>query len=202
MVRVLLVWLRRLLPGVVVLLFAACAGRSPQRVDLPPPKQATTLGVGDRFELRIVGEDKLPTTFQVAPDGTVDLPYIHRVKVEGLEPQEVAATVRDKLIEGEIWTDPSVSVSVTEYNSKRIEVLGEVQKPGSFPLEPGMTLLRAISLAGGFNSLADKDRVTIRRKVAAGTKAATISVDDIMDNRVPDVPLQAGDSINVDDRVF
>jgi polysaccharide biosynthesis/export protein VpsN len=180
----------------------ACGGGKPRPVDLPPPRQATTLGVGDRFELRIVGEDKLPTVFQVAPDGTVDLPYIHRVKVEGLEPQEVAATVRDKLIEGEIWTDPSVSVSVSEYNSKRIEVLGQVQKPGSFPLEPGMTLLRAISLAGGFNSLADEDNVTIRRRVEGGIKAATVSVDDIIDNRIPDVPLQAGDSINVDDRVF
>lgn len=186
----------------LVLLAAGCSSRPVKPVDLPAPREATTLGVGDRFELRIVGEDKLPTEFQVAPDGTVDLPYIHRVKVEGLEPQEVAATVRDKLIEGQIWTDPSVSVSVTQYSSKRIEVLGEVQKPGSFPLEPGMTLLRAISMAGGFNSLADKDRITIRRKVEGGTKAAVVSVDDIMDNRIPDIPLQAGDSINVDDRVF
>jgi protein involved in polysaccharide export with SLBB domain len=186
----------------LALALCGCGERQARPVDLPPPVQANSLGVGDVFELQIVGEDKLPTTFTVAPDGTVDLPYIHRMKVEGLEVQQVAALVRQKLIDAEILTDPSVSVSVKQFNSKRVEVLGEVQKPGSFPLEPGMTLLRAISMAGGFNALADKDRVVIRRKIEGGIRAATVSVDDIMENRIPDVPLQAGDSINVEDRVF
>lgn len=131
----------------LLLLGAACSS-TPHPIDLPPPIEATSLGVGDVFELHIVGEDKLPTAFTVASDGTVDLPYIKRIKVIGLEPQEVAETVRAKLIEEDILTDPSVSVSIKEYNSKRVEILGEVQKPGSIPLQPGMTLLRAISLSG------------------------------------------------------
>lgn len=184
------------------LAISACGARQPRSVDLPPPVEATTIGVGDVFELRIVGEDKLPSTFTVAPDGTVDFPYVKRLKVAGLEPQELAELVRAKLMEGQILTDPSVSVSIKEYNSKRVEVLGEVQKPGSLPLQPGMTLLRAISMAGGFNSIADKDQVTIRRKSGGKTVAATVSVEDIMENKIPDVPLQAGDSINVAQRVF
>lgn len=180
---------------------AAC-GATQRRHDLPAPVQATTVGVGDVFELRIVGEDKLPTTFTIAPDGSVDLPYIKRLKVAGLEPQEIAEVVRARLIEEQILTDPSVSISIKEYNSKRVEVLGEVKNPGSYPLQPGMTLLRVISLSGGFNSLANKDRVTIRRLVQGATKAYMISVDDIIDNAVPDIPLQAGDSINVEQRVF
>ena len=186
----------------IALAIVACGSSQPKPVDLPPPVEATTIGVGDVFELRIVGEDKLPTTFTVSPDGTVDLPYVKRLKVAGLEPQDVAELVRAKLMEGQILTDPSVSVSIKEYNSKRVEVLGEVQKPGSLPLQPGMTLLRAISLAGGFNSVADKDKVVLRRKVEGKTVAVTVSVDDIMDNKIPDVPLQAGDSINVEQRVF
>ena len=134
-------------------------------LSLPPPVDATTLGVGDVFEMRIVGEDKLPTAFTVAPDGTVDLPYVKRLHVAGLEPQELAAAIRERLISAEILSDPGVSVSIKEYNSKRIEVLGEVQKPGSLAIQPGMTLLRAISLSGGFNSIADKSRVTVRRRV-------------------------------------
>jgi polysaccharide export outer membrane protein len=63
-----------------------------------------------------------------------------------------------------------------------------------------MTLLRAISLSGGLTSLANKDRVTIRRKVKGSTVAATVSVEDIIDNRIADVPLQAGDSIYVAQR--
>ena len=181
---------------------AGC-GSVPRPIDLPAPVEATSVGVGDVFELHIVGEDKLPTTFTVAPDGSVDLPYIKRVKVLGLEPQEIATTVRKKLIEDEILTDPSVSVMIKEYNSKRIEVLGEVQKPGSLPLQPGMTLLRAITLSGGFNSIANKSKVTIRRRIKDGTtKAATVSVDAIIDNKIPDPLLQAGDSVNVAQRVF
>ena len=93
-------------------------------------------------------------------------------------------------------------ISIKEYNSKRVEVLGEVQKPGSLPLQPGMTLLRAISLAGGFNTIANKDRVIIRRRVEGKTQAVVVSVDDIMDNRADDIPLQAGDSIDVKQRTF
>ncbi|MGK3986653.1 polysaccharide biosynthesis/export family protein [Sorangium sp. So ce136] len=188
--------------ALLALAIAACSSRQPEPVNLPPPVEATTIGVGDVFELRIVGEDKLPSTFTVAPDGTVDLPYVKRLKVAGLEPQEVAELVRAKLMEGQVLTDPSVSVSIREYNSKRVEVLGEVQKPGSLPLQPGMTLLRAISMAGGFNSIANKDRVTIRRKSQGKTVFATVSVEDIIDNKIPDVPLQAGDSIHIAQRVF
>src|SRR4051812_44891634 len=75
--------------GLVGCLLAACAS-APHRVILPPPNEVTSLGSGDVFELRIVGEDKLPTAFTIASDGTADLPYIKRVKVAGLEPQQVA----------------------------------------------------------------------------------------------------------------
>lgn len=162
-----------------------------------------TVGPDDLFEIRIVGEDKLPVAYTVAPDGTVDLPYIKRLKVAGLEPQQIAALVRDRLIAGQILVDPSVSVSVKEYRSKKVEVFGEVAKPSSLSLEPGMTLLRAISQAGGFNSIANKNNVTIRRRLRDGaTKVVTVSVIDITENRMPDIPLQAGDTVFVGQRVF
>ncbi|MEY4547744.1 MAG: hypothetical protein RL685_3939, partial [Pseudomonadota bacterium] len=113
-------------------------------IKLPTPVQSTTLGPGDLFTLEVVGEKDLPREFQVASDGTVDFPYVHRLQVEGLEPQELARAVRERLIEKRILTDPSVVVSVKEYNSKRVTVLGEVRKPGSFPLTTGMTLVQAI----------------------------------------------------------
>ena len=185
----------------MVLTTLSC-GPPPRALDLPPPIEVTTLGVGDVFEVRIVGEDKLPVSFTVAPDGTVDLPYIKRMRVAGLEPQEVSAAVRQKLIEGGFLVDPSVSVGMKEYNSKRVEIIGEVIKPGSIPLVPGMTLLKAISIAGGFTSMARKGEVTIRRRAKEGTRAASISVESIIDNRIPDPLLQAGDSIYVPQRTF
>jgi polysaccharide biosynthesis/export protein VpsN len=184
----------KLLWLVLVVTLCACSGTAHPPA-LPPPVEVATLGPGDVFECRIIQEKDLPDTFTVAPDGSVDLPYVGRVHVAGLEPQEVADTVRRRLIEMQVLVRPVVAVRVREYNSKRIEVLGEVQKPGSIPYQQGMTLLRAIALSGGFTAMANKRRVTVRRRAEGRTFADTIDVDDIITNRMPDVPLQASDSI-------
>lgn len=172
------------------------------QVRLPEPIESTTLGPGDVFTLDVVGEPDLPRDFQVASDGTVDFPYVHRLRVQGLEPQEVARAVRERLIAQRILTDPSIIVSVKEYNSKRITVLGQVQRPGSFSLTPGMTLVQAISLAGGLNAIANGERVNLTRKDRQGTTTVVLSFDSITDGRSPDLPLQAGDQIYVHERVF
>ncbi len=192
---------RRLALATLAALLTACAG-TPHPLDLPPPHEVTTLGPGTCSELHIVGEEKLPTTFTVAPDGTVDLPYIHRVQALGLEPQQLADQVRAKLVANEILLDPSVSISLRRPQLEADRDPREIQKPGSLPMVSGMTLLRAISMAGGFSAMANRSRVMIRRRVGTGTKAATVSVEDIMANRIPDPLLQAGDSINIDQRVF
>ena len=172
------------------------------QVKLPAPVESTTLGPGDVFTLDMVGEKDLPRDYQVASDGSVDFPYIHRVKVQGLEPQEVARAVRERLIAQRILVDPSVIVSVKEYNSKRITVLGQVQRPGSFPLTPGMTLVQAISNAGGLNAIANGDRVNLTRKDKQGATTVVLSFDSITDGSSPDLPLQVGDQIYVHERVF
>ena len=84
------------------------------KVKLPDPVESTTLGPGDVFQMQIVGEKELPQEYQIASDGTVDLPYIHTVKVAGLEPQQVSRLVRDRLVADKILTDPSIVVSVKE----------------------------------------------------------------------------------------
>ena len=152
--------------------------------------------------MQIVGEKDLPAKYQVASDGTVDIPYIQRLEVGGLEPQEVARAVRQRLIEGKILQDPTVIVTVEEYTSKRITVLGQVQKPGSFPLTPGLSLLEAISLAGGFTAIAKSSQVRITRKTKGVATTYVVDVDAIFDGEAPNVPLQAGDSIYVGERVF
>ena len=172
-------------------------------VNLPPPYDTTALGVGDEFELRIVGEDKVPTNFKVDSNGTVMLPLARRVKVAGLEPQQVEDLVVAKLKSDGQLSDPVVTVKVTQYNSKRIEIIGEVSKSGSFPLEPKMSLMRLIAQAGGFSPMAKKDKVSIRRQLRDGTvQAVEVNVEDIMSNLIPDVPLQAGDAVSVPQRTY
>lgn len=172
-------------------------------VVLAPPQESTTLGPGDTFALQIVGEKELPVEFQVASDGTVDFPYIHRVLVKGLEPQDLSRRVRHRLIEEKILVDPNVTVRVLEYRSKRVTVLGRVRKAGSFPLSTGMTLLQAISQAGGLSAIANRQRINLTRQSHDGPAATVVlSFDAITEGRSPDVPLQAGDQIYVNERVF
>ncbi len=168
-------------------------------VNLPAPEYSTTLGPSDEFELRILPtKDNVFKTLQVQPDGSVAAPHLGRLVVAGLEPHEVEDLVRTELIKREIFTDPVVSVVIQVYRSKKVEVLGQVQKPDAYPFTQGMTLLRLISLAGGTKELADDDSVTIRRKLKNGeTRIVEVSLDDIIANRMPDIPLQAGDSVNV-----
>lgn len=193
------VWI--LIGALVAPLGGGCAS-SAKPVNLPAPVESTSLGVGDEFVMQIIGEDKLPTTYVVAPDGSVAFPYVNRVHVDGLEPQEVEDAVRNQLINGGYYKNPVVTVLVKAYNSKRIEIIGEVKKPGSLPIEPGMTLLRAISLAGGFTPIANKGNVTIRRKLKNGIKIVKVDVDQIIDNEIDDVALQAGDTINIGQTIF
>jgi len=190
--------------ALVALVLLGCGrGRTGGVASLPQPAQSTVVGPGDLFEVSVLGEKDLPKVFRIQPDGSIDFPYIDRVTVAGLEPQQIEEVIKKALIDHKILTDPQVTLVVTQYNSKKVSVVGAVQKPGSLSWAEGMKLVDAISLAGGLTSLADGDHVRITRVVGANrTVTATVSVDDITDGKVGDVPLQAGDTIKVDQRVF
>lgn len=185
---------------------ALCLACETQRATKTPTLSAatenTTLGPGDVFRMEIVGEKDLPKEYQVGADGTVTFPYIHVMKVAGLEPQEVSQKIRQALIDGSILTDPSVVVSVIEYRSKTVTILGQVQKPGSFPLSPGMTLLQVVSMAGGFTSIAQQSRVNLSRMKDGKAHTVVIDVEAIYEGTSEDIFLQSGDRIYVHERIF
>jgi polysaccharide export outer membrane protein len=187
----------------VVVTFAGCSADAGPPRNLPAPVQSTIVGPDDLFEISVLGEKDLTHEFQVQPDGTIDFPYVHRVKVEGLEPQEVVDLLKAKLIEGKILSDPQVTLIVKQYNSKKVLITGAVQKPDSVSWNPGMTLVDAISRCGWFTPLADTGHVTLIRRVSKGrTIKATVSVEAITHHTQEDVPLQPADTINVETRVF
>jgi polysaccharide export outer membrane protein len=182
---------------------SACSRHHPGSAKLPPPAMSTIVGPGDVFEVSVLGEKEIPKEFRVQPDGTVDFPYLDRIVVAGLEPQQIEELLKKELAARKILNDPQVTLIVKQYNSKKVSVVGAVQKPGSLAWSEGMKLVDAISLAGGLTSLADGDHVLIVRNVGSSkTVTATVSIDDITDGKTPDVPLQAGDTIKVDQRVF
>lgn len=181
----------------------ACSRRAGERPPtLAAARENTTLHPGDVIRMEIVGESDLPTEYQVASDGTITFPYVQTLEVAGLEPQALAERIRQALIDKKILQDPSVIVRVTEYRSKMVTVLGQVQKPGSFALSPGMTLIQAISIAGGFTAIAQKTRVNLSRISEGHAKTVVIDVESIYNGSNEDIALQSGDSIYVNERVF
>jgi polysaccharide export outer membrane protein len=191
-----------LLVAMLGLFVPACGRHYPPPPKLPEPVVNQQVGPGDVLEVVVVGEDKLPKDYEVGVDGMLIFPYAEPVKVSGLEPREIATSVRDELIKSKYLIDPQVQVKVKAYNSKKIQVIGQVAKQGPLPYQDGMTLVQAISAAGWFTPLADTNHVQIIRQVHSGAVNAVVSVDAITDNAQPDVKLQQGDTIKVDQRLF
>ena len=170
--------------------------------DLAHIEEDTSLGTGDVFEVRVYGETDLSADYRVAQNGEIDFPLIGTVHVAGLEPGDVAAAIATALRDGQFLVDPHVSVIVREYNSKRISVLGAVRTPGNYPLRSGMGVVEAVSLAGGFSSLANRDGTVITRTDAGETRRIAAPIDRITGGSSPDVPVRAGDIITVPERLF
>jgi polysaccharide export outer membrane protein len=170
---------------------------------LPAPQQSTVLGAGDLFEVTVFGEKELSHEYRVQPDGTINFPQLDRLQVAGLEPQQIEDLVTRLLIEKKYLVAPQVTVVVKQYNSKKVSVIGAVQKPGNLNWSEGMKLVDAVSLAGGVTPIADGGHVRITRLASTGkTVSVTVSLDDITDGKLADILLQAGDTIKVDQRVF
>lgn len=182
--------------------WGACS-RHIQTTEIPPPAtDDTTLGPGDVFKVRVYGEEELSGEHKVSAEGSINFPLLGSVKVSGMEPEQVAATLQQELRDRDILKDPHVSVYVDAYSSKRVSVMGAVANPGTFSLEPGMTVVQAISMAGGFSALADRDATVVTRRLGKETVRYRVPVDLVSKGQATDVPVAAGDIIFVPERLF
>jgi protein involved in polysaccharide export with SLBB domain len=159
------------------------------------------LGVDDVFTVRIVGEPELSGQYRVAADGTIDFPYVGRLEVHGMRPGEVQRQLTDRLKAGYL-RDPQVTVLVQEWNSRKVNVLGQVSKPGPVPYFPRMTIVDAISAAGGFTEIAAKNTVYLRRERDGKVQTKSYRVADISEGRAPNVAIMPGDVLVVEERLF
>lgn len=190
--------------AVLVSALAACGRNYPPPPSLPDPVVNLQVGPGDVLEVVVLGEEKLPKEYEIQPDGSLDFPYAAQsIKVAGLEPRQIALAISAQLVEAKFLVSPQVQVKVKQFNSKKIQIIGQVSKPGPLPYQDGMTLVQAISAVGWFTPLADTNHVQLIRIVHGGKSVnAIISVDAITDNARADVKLQQGDTIKVDQRLF
>jgi polysaccharide export outer membrane protein len=154
----------------VFTLFLVCAvaGCAPGRdlAYLPDQHAAATsykLGSGDSIRVITFGEDQLTGEFRISDSGRISLPLLGEVAVAGLSVEQISTKIASLLEQKKIFKSPSVSVEVTTY--RPIFILGEVNKPGEYPFQPGMTLLSAVSVAGGFTYRAVDSYASIVRSV-------------------------------------
>lgn len=179
-----------------------CAGKV-RTTDVPPPAtDDTTLGPGDVLTVNVYGEDALTGEHRVAQDGTISFPLLGRVEVAGLETTQIADKIQTELQAGQFLNEPHVSIYVKEYSSKRISVVGAVANPGTFPLEPGMTVVQAVSKAGGFTALADRNGTVVTRKTNGKTVRYRVPIGRIANGQAEDIDVAASDIIFVPERIF
>jgi protein involved in polysaccharide export with SLBB domain len=179
---------------------------SPRSGDFTPTDggaivRASTLGPGDLVEVRVHQEADLSGVFRISPEGTIDFPLCGKVRMSGTTSSE-AADALTSCLGSKYLRSPQVTVLVREYTSKKIFVFGEVQKPGTFPYEDQMSIIQAITIAGGFTKLAAKNSISVTRLVDGAEKKMRIAVEDIGTGRERNFFLQPGDIVFVPESFF
>jgi protein involved in polysaccharide export with SLBB domain len=189
----------RPLSMLVALLLAICGCFEPDHSLIPPaqPVEVTSgLTAGDVFEVRVFGQEHLGGTFQVQEDGTIVVPLLGPVDVDGKTKAE-AARLLEQLFGAGYLREPHVTVVMTERENLEVSVLGQVQRPGTFQYAEKLTLVQAISEAGGLSELAHARRVKLTRQGPNGVGTYDVSFKAITEGRAPDILLQPGDIIFV-----
>lgn len=151
------------------------------------------IGTDDVLLIRVWREPEHSGLVTVRPDGMITLPLIGDIQASGLTPERLDAEVTKAL--SKYINDPDVIVSVQAVRSKRYYVTGEVNRPGAYPLVSPVTVLEALTLAGGFRDFANKKNITILR----GNQRLKFNYNDVIKGKNPaqNITLQHGDYIIV-----
>jgi polysaccharide export outer membrane protein len=158
--------------------------------------------VGDFVELKISGvpveeQQQVNNSYTVDANGSINLPYINKVKAAGLPPAQLAAEIEGAYRAAKIYMNPTITV-VMQPSTRFVNVGGAVRTPARVPFTEDMTLLDAINAAGGFNDFADQKRVRVMR----GSKVTVYDVRKFRRDPSKDVNLQPGDRVEVPQSFF
>lgn len=149
------------------------------------------LSSGDVITIRVLGEDDLSKEkVRLTDAGTVSHPALGEIRALGLTTGEVEKIVTDGL-RGRYLVNPKVSVSIEEYRPFYIN--GMVEKPGGYPYQPGLTVRKAASLAGGFRERASLSNIYIIREKDPTQKSQTVNLNTLV---------MPGDILTVDESFF
>jgi polysaccharide export outer membrane protein len=205
--------MKKWLAGIIISVFiGACPARSQDAQKAPvesaqaakPAPDAKNsageqykIGPQDVLRIDVWKEPDISRTIPVRPDGKISLPLMNDVQAAGLTPMELAASIREGLTK--YITSPQVTVTVTEINSRRVYVTGEVMRPGPQPLLPNMTALQALTSSGGFTQFAKTRNIYILRMEDGKQVKHPLNYKAVLEGKNPDdnLLLQPGDMIVV-----
>ena len=161
-----------------------------------PDRPAYRIGVADKLWIKFLYYPGYNLEVIVRPDGVVTIPSLGEVRAEGMPPLELQDMIRTHY--AQILSEPSVSVIVQTSASQLVFVLGEVMSPGSVNYGSSLTVLQAITEAGGVNREAKRNSLILMRKMPDGEFAGTkVNLEEILDNKAPDIDLMPRDVIYV-----
>lgn len=171
--------------------------RAPEPARSAVSDPSYVIGAQDIIDVSVWKEPELSVRVPVRPDGKISLPLIDDIQAAGETPTGLAAHIAVKL--KQYVAEPRVTVIVTEINSQRFYVLGEVPRPGAFPLLPNMTVLQAISTAGGFNQFASPSKTYVLRNVDGKQVKLPFNYKKVVAGGNPEqnIELRPGDTIVV-----
>ena len=158
-------------------------------------------GVGDQLEVRVYREPELSGTYMVGPYGHIQFPLAGPVLAGGLTATEVANNVT-KALAGTYLKNPQVAVLLKEVQSRKVSVLGQVDQPGTFTYQESMTIVEAVSKAGGFTKLAERRRVKVTRIRNGAEQTFVVDLDRILEGRAQNLVLEAGDVVFIPESLF
>jgi polysaccharide biosynthesis/export protein len=155
------------------------------------------IGPQDVLDIDVWKEAELTRDVPVRPDGKISLPLLNDVQAAGLTPTQLSQELTTEL--RKFITDPQVTVIVTQINSQRVYILGEMKRPGAYPLLPGMTVLQALSSAGGFTQFANLKKIYVLRNEDGKQVKFLFNYKEVVKGNKADqnIVLQAGDQIVV-----
>src|ERR1700678_3766299 len=155
------------------------------------------IGAQDVLDISVWKEPEVSRVVPVRPDGKISLPLLNDVQAAGLTPSQLAAQITVSL--KKYVTSPQVTVIVATINSQRVYIIGEVLRPGAFPMLPGMNVLQGLSSAGGFTQFAKTKSIYVLRMENGKQQKYPVNYKEVVSGKHPDqdILLKAGDTIVV-----
>lgn len=169
----------------------------------PEPVKSVTedpkysIGAEDVLTIDVWKEPEVSRTVPVRMDGKISLPLVNDLQASGLTPTQLSTEIAERL--RKVLLNPQVTVIVSQMNSQRIYIVGQITHGGSFPLEPNMTAVQALSNAGGFTIFANLKKIYILRSENGQDEKLPVNYKEIISGRKPigDIRLKTGDTIVV-----